>query len=36
MVKGRRSNLPLRKFMRDNRVEIDRCIDAALNVKPLS
>ncbi len=29
-----RSNLPLRKFMRDNRVELDACIDRALNVEP--
>lgn len=29
-----RSGLSLRQFMRDNRVELDKCIDRALNVEP--
>lgn len=30
------TRLPLRKFLRDNRVEIDAAIDRALNVQPRS
>lgn len=29
-----RSRLPLKKFIKDNRVELDKAIDKALGVKP--
>ena len=29
-----RSRLPLAKFLKDNRIELDQCIDRALAVEP--
>lgn len=31
-----RTRLPLAKFIKDNRIELDRMIDAILNIKPRS